>query len=201
MSDTIFRHYQHPAEPPPTSGLVDPPQKRGRGRPKGSKNKRKVEDLEPQASNNDPGDLPLTLEASQQPQKRTKTRSDDVQRLASIHFTDGTDRTGPTQGHSDLLAGGSRSQTRVEMPTTTLTDPNTSSTPPTLPPITHNSSSPAAPVMHDATPLVPRGPSRSVVARANADPSTNIPASASSLPTTSSPPLAGTASIQSVPMY
>ncbi|KAJ7148830.1 hypothetical protein C8R46DRAFT_1310919 [Mycena filopes] len=86
------------------------------------------------------------------------------------------------------LAGGSRSQTRVEMPTTTLTDPNTSSTPPTLPPITHNSSSPAAPVMHDATPLVPRGPSRSVVARANADPSTNIPASASSLPTTSSPP-------------
>ncbi|KAJ6492742.1 hypothetical protein C8R47DRAFT_1012819 [Mycena vitilis] len=187
MFGTIFHHYQPPAEPPPSQSTpADLPAKRGRGRPKGSKNKRKAAESVVQDSADEAGGPILTAESSQQPQKK-KTRIDEVPHPSANSSASTKQKRGPVQALSNLLARGFPSRSRREIHTDASNTTEHSIPQISLPPTSSLNASAlsASGTQNPATAEVNSRPSRSVLARANAEPSTN-PSPATSLPATSS---------------
>ncbi|KAJ7715237.1 hypothetical protein B0H16DRAFT_1477508 [Mycena metata] len=108
MFGTIFHHYRHPGEPPPPplSDSGDMLPKRGRGRPKGSKNKRKAEELESEKSTTEASGSHLNGTSSQ-PRQKKKTRTNNVSprdtSASATNSGDKTGRTSPIQALSNLV--------------------------------------------------------------------------------------------------
>ncbi|KAK7028407.1 hypothetical protein R3P38DRAFT_2776096 [Favolaschia claudopus] len=77
MYGTVFHHYQHPEEPPPPSEPPESAPKRGRGRPKGSKNKRKASEVA-HSEVPAPDPVPAAATSSKPPQKKARIASQPV---------------------------------------------------------------------------------------------------------------------------
>ncbi|KAJ6448574.1 hypothetical protein C8R45DRAFT_1132891 [Mycena sanguinolenta] len=196
-NEYLLYRQQHPTDPPPLSSEpAAAPPKRGRGRPKGSKNKRTAEVLlQP--------DEPSTAIEPEGTRPRKKAHLDTASPSASasaVHLAEKSGRTGPIPPLSNLLGRGLHSRSRPEKHSDVPNTTPASSTSPMYLPHTANIITDAPvhsvhpkepttniPVIPTDTVAASSPVSRSVIARAN---TTKIPFS-TSLPTSSTPPSIG----------
>ncbi|KAK6996971.1 hypothetical protein R3P38DRAFT_3221504 [Favolaschia claudopus] len=197
MLGTVFHHYQHPEDPPPPSEPPEVGPKRGRGRPKGSKNKRKADDSAVTPPEDHSTSTP-TGSSQQQPKKKARTVTQAVTGSAIDSDTNclsdaGTSTRFAMEGRSTLiqpisnlasklsrgLPSHSRSSHVVSnppslLPTSSVYIPHTSNVIP-------DTSTPTAPSQDITAAAV--NP-RDVISRAIAEPANNLAFSAS-LPSSS----------------